>query len=526
MHLPRLLAASLFAAAAVASLAAVALAADPALVAERRERALAAVASDDEAIVRAKSLAELGELDDAAAAKALAECVTALGVRQTQLEATHQLTLKAYEKFQGFSHEDRRQWELKERLLDQLEQEDRRLQGLGVLAQATVVAIQRLRDPAGLAALEKHVAAEGDPQARAVLWEGLLSNTATKGPQLAKAALKDETPVVHLAVYRALRARKDPQVLDAAVQGLKEPGWPARKEAVAALLAMNDVRAVPPLVAAMQNEEGALLEDFGRALAALTGENLGHHPDVWRRWYEDHKAELAQKGGKPVVPRPDAPRPVPIDFYGIETLSRRVLFVIDISGSMKEPIGNDPVEQTGVSRKDQVYSGPKIEVAKRVLSQAVHNLAKDANFNIVFFNHQVRTFEPQMVLATAEAKGKADFVISELQPVGATWAYGALQQAFQFAGVTGAPVTGKFDPQVDTIFFLSDGAPTDGATENAQPMEPKVILDAVREWNRQAKVRIHVVAIDPSLGKGAFIRFMKGLAAENGGTYTAIGSTK
>jgi len=81
---------------------------------------------------------------------------------------------------------------------------------------------------------------------------------------------------------------------------------------------------------------------------------------------------------------------------------------------------------------------------------------------------------------------------------------------------------------VDTIFVLSDGAPTEAAFEDqveAKPMDPEKILASVKSWNPFRAVRIFTIAIDPRIEKNGqtFVRFMRELAAQNGGTYTAIG---
>ncbi|MCE9635344.1 MAG: HEAT repeat domain-containing protein [Planctomycetes bacterium] len=501
-------------------------AADAAALKERRDRAMEAVQVDGDALVRAKAVADLGALDDADAGKALAEVITALGFRWTQIETTHRQTLLAYEPFRGFTMKEQKDWAMKKKLGDQIEQEEERLEGLSVVAQASVTAIARMKSPDAVAAVDRAAAGEADGRARSVFLGGLVANPASKPADLVKRLQKEDSPAIKIMALEAMAARKDPAFAEYATKALTDTGWPVRRAAIAVLQALGDVKAVPALVAAMQTEEGVLLEAFGKALTALTGQTLGHFADVWRRWYEEHKDELSGQGAKPQVVKPGAKAPAPVNYYGVETVSRRVLFVIDISGSMKDPIGNDPVETTGVSKKDQPYTGPKIEVAKRILGEAIAKLEAKTTFNIVFFNHQVTTFQDKLVPATAEIKAKADAAIFDLQAAGSTYALGALRQAFEFAGVNGTPVTGKFDPLVDTIFFLSDGAPTDDSLDAAKPMPPEEILKAVREWNRLAHLTIHTIAIDPSVGKGAFVRFMKVLAAENHGTYTAIGSTK
>lgn len=498
-----------------------ALAADPAVVAEKKTAALAAVSSDVDLLARAKAMADLGALDDAAAARAMTECAVAIAARQTVVEAMHAATLKEYEPYSGFTFHTQAEWDTKHKLVAKLETEESRLQGLSVVAQAAVTAIAKMRDPAALASLEKDAMAQPDPRARVILVGGVVANPAAKAAEIVKKAMKDPAPVVRLALFEAAALRKDAALIEELAPGLRDPGWPLRCAAVRAVASSGDRRAVGHLVAAMQFEDGMPLEVYQEALETLTGVKLGHHADAWRKWYEENKADYATAGKGPVV-KAGKPPGRAVNYYGIEAVSRKVLFVIDISGSMKEEIGGQ-AEQTGVSAKD-VLTGPKIEIAKRMLTDAIHKLEPTTSFNVIYFNHQVRVFQDKLVPANPDNVGKVDLEIMAIEASGSTYAYGALRQAFDFAGVSGAPLTGKFDPQVDTIFFLSDGAPTDDDVDAAKPMEPEKILSAVREWNRIAKVRIHTIAIDPRIGKGAFIKFMKGLAAQNDGTYTPIGA--
>ena len=244
---------------------------------------------------------------------------------------------------------------------------------------------------------------------------------------------------------------------------------------------------------------------------------------MWRKWYDDHKKELEAKGAKSGPPPRASGKGEPgkTTYYGVETLSKKVLFIMDISGSMKEPLGQDKGPVTGEGAPS--YTGLKIDVAKQVLSKAIRSLPDNAQFEVILFNHQFRAIFGAMTVATLENKNKAELEIEAAKPAGATWTYGALREAFAVAnrGVS----EDQIQPSVDTIFLLSDGAPTDDASDTeAKPMAAKVILDAVGEWNRVIKLKIHTIAIDPSLNGSTFIALMKGLASRNGGTYTPIGS--
>ena len=52
--------------------------------------------------------------------------------------------------------------------------------------------------------------------------------------------------------------------------------------------------------------------------------------------------------------------------------------------------------------------------------------------------------------------------------------------------------------------------------DDAQPMDPEIILEAVRQWNRDAGIVIHTIAVDTE-PIGTY--FLKQLAAQNGGQF-------
>jgi hypothetical protein len=211
-------------------------------------------------------------------------------------------------------------------------------------------------------------------------------------------------------------------------------------------------------------------------------------------------------------------------FYGIPTQSDKIVFIVDISGSMlheveelkkKGPITGKKESETPVEGKT------RIEVAKNELKRSVGNLPATKSFNVVFFNHAVQVWRPQMELATPAVKEDLRKEVDAVAASGTTYTLGALREAFVLAGVPEAgapskPITGKKGLAVDTIFLLSDGGPTDNKMDDAQPMDPEIILEAVRQWNRDAGIIIHTIAVDTE-PVGTY--FLKQLAAQNGGQF-------
>ncbi len=491
---------------------------------EARQAVLDAVLLDrGNAAQRARKVHELAELANAAAGRALIEALEKLAARKAKAEKRHARTLVEYEPYEGFTFTDPAAWDIKKRLRKTLDDESASLQADSVVLLAFRTAITKFIDEDARKAFAREAGTSPWAHARRVLFTGLLRNAVVDPVEIGKKALKDADPSVRLAALEALADRKEPATIGIAIKALKERGWPHRQAAARILQELGDAKAVAPLVNAMATDEGRMLEVYADALREITGAGIGAFPDAWKNWYDDNKQRLAELGARPErTKRARKGAGAGIDYYGIETKSRRIVFLIDVSGSMKETIGDAPRDVTG--EDEDTYSGLKVDIAKRVLKQAIRNLPENARFNIVVFNHAVKVFEPSLIPATQGNKNKAYLMINDLEAAGSTYTYGALEKAFQMAGRC---VTDKaYDPGVDTIFVLSDGAPTDDDVDKATAMDPKKVTGAVKEWNQFAHIVIHTIAIDPRIGRGGkgFVRFMKSLAAQNGGTYAEIGA--
>lgn len=178
----------------------------------------------------------------------------------------------------------------------------------------------------------------------------------------------------------------------------------------------------------------------------------------------------------------------PKTFYGLKVHTRKVIFVLDISGSMD------------------------LEFAKLNLRNAYRDLEDDASFGIVVYNHEVKSWKSRLVKATPENKRSADEFLETFQAFGATNIYGALQLAFS---ISNNSVT-----RADTIYFLTDGMPNRGKV-----IEPGGILMAVRRWNSNERVIIHAIQILGPMARSPAEKieeardFMQRLARENNGVY-------
>lgn len=180
----------------------------------------------------------------------------------------------------------------------------------------------------------------------------------------------------------------------------------------------------------------------------------------------------------------------PRSFYGVQVHTRRVIFVLDTSGSMN------------------------VEFARLNLRNAYRDLPPEAYFGIVLYNQDVQIWKRRLVQASAANKREADNFLKQISSEGATNIYDALRAAFEMSR--------RSVVRADTIFFLTDGFPNRGRI-----VDPAGILAEVRKWNSNESVHVNAIhLLGPSSGESdekvrEAIDFMKRLAREHNGTYVA-----
>jgi hypothetical protein len=230
------------------------------------------------------------------------------------------------------------------------------------------------------------------------------------------------------------------------------------------------------------------------AMKAISGQDFGYAPDVWAKWLSDKKkGKLTQTGEF----KGDRERISVGTYYKFKIFSDRVLFIVDVSGSMQWP-DSDP---------------NRIKVAKRELVKAIKSLNDKTLFNMATFAGHVSMWKDDgEVPATEENKKTAlRWINRSLLPRGPTNTYAALMEGLEK------------NPEVDTVYFLSDGIPSTGAYE-----VPEEILIKLRYANRFRKVIFHTIAVvlgRPAIEKAEkyedpdeMAAFMRMIADWNGGT--------
>lgn len=296
---------------------------------------------------------------------------------------------------------------------------------------------------------------------------------------------------------------------------LSDESWHVKGRAAAALAKLRVRDAVPVLIERLALEGGRTRTDFQQALVSLTGEDFHTNVELWRRWWAEKRetfrvpepAELEEKATEEVK------ESVGVTFFGIRTDSRRVLFVLDLSGSMTfsmTPHDNpddDPNKPYDMPREGEIS---RLTAAKRALTKAIGGIEDGSVFNVVFYASDVWTWSDKLVVMDDETRSQAMRLCESLNAVGATNIYGALQMALELSGAKGGDEWSA--PAIDTIFFLSDGRATVGLSTGADE-----ILAFVRDLNATAGIVIHTIGL--SGAQDAYL--LRNLAEQNGGTYAA-----
>jgi len=262
-------------------------------------------------------------------------------------------------------------------------------------------------------------------------------------------------------------------------EGLRAREWPILAASIRGLSRIRRRESVDLLIERMTMAEGRLLGDLAAALNALTGKSLGYNPEHWKAWWQVNREKFAFDDASR---RPEGAvgGGGTTTYHDIPVLSKQVIFLLDISGSMNMAKGKST----------------RIAEAKAELAKVLKALPKEARVNLIFFNSQVDAWQNRL-MPLGQNLAKALAKVESLNAGGSTNIHDSIEKALA-------------DPDVDTMYLLSDGAPSAGKFTVAGD-----VLREVRRMNRMKQVAIHTI----SLGKS---EFMKQLAAENCGQYQEV----
>lgn len=282
--------------------------------------------------------------------------------------------------------------------------------------------------------------------------------------------LRDER--VRVALERAVRSEREPVALGEAIRGRVRQGGRRLEALVRAWMGepRPDVRF--PLVRACRAIPGGWVDEL---LAA-------RHEAAEGRWRDDLETVRASRLLR--APRVDGP----VSFYGIRTQSRRLLFLIDVSGSMKYPM-----DGSGGTRE------PRIEKTRRELYRTLGDLPARTRFNVVLFASRPVPWQRTLVPANDRRRDEAIAFLDSEEIRGGT----NIHAIVEYALTSGA----------DTAFLLTDGEPSVGVI-----VDPALIVAESAARNRHGGLVLHTIGLSQDQNAELLVN----LAHRNGGTYVAV----
>ncbi|MHC4600040.1 MAG: HEAT repeat domain-containing protein, partial [Planctomycetota bacterium] len=345
--------------------------------------------------------------------------------------------------------------------------------------------------------------------------EGLGAKENPKVVEALRAGVKDPDPKIQLASIDALGRLVIKEAREDLYEALDSPLWQVQIAAIHAISKMpvkgkeEKLEVADKLVEALRkvNEKGGRVKwELVQALNKLAGKELGYDVLAWEAWL------ARQRKGKTAGGRL-ATMPVVPTYHGVKIWSNRVIFVIDITGSMSDPATNTPEKGpapvalplppvvTGspaeVKRRqdaeklkklkeenDKREVRSKMDAEKRELINAILSLRPKTYFTVIFYSEEPLPWQPKLVPATAENKIAVVKEIEKVGPFGGTDIYKALMAAFAVPGLRGEGESNKprgrkqapkltgdnrpgerlenLKPPADEVFLLTDGDPTVG----------------------------------------------------------------
>jgi|GEM_PF-861262 len=273
-----------------------------------------------------------------------------------------------------------------------------------------------------------------------------------------------------------------------------------RATAADSLGSIRSRRGLPALMARVK--DSAIDEAAQRSLFRLTGQDFGDAPDKWTAWFKAEGASVALKmlsladwekhrKEKAAAKPKEEPQEFSARFYGVEVKTRHCLFILDVSGSM---------------------AGERLAQLKEQMSNLFDALRKKPSsfrFGVIAFHNEPEPCLSGRGLLPNEPASirRASHFVEKILAGGGT----AMVTTLQFAATKVLP-----NSDVDTIYFLSDGEPTDGTPED--------VLAVVKKIHEEFRVKFHTIAIDeavPPADGSERQSLLEQMAKSTGGTYTA-----
>lgn len=280
--------------------------------------------------------------------------------------------------------------------------------------------------------------------------------------RLVREALEDRDRTLRAAALVAARSWIEQDNFAVAERALSDPEPAVRAVAVESLQALATRQAVLALVRGMEIEKRSRLRwqilDF---LQRRSGLRHGFDRAAWEAWAATIEGRWSTGGGSGGSAQ--VLGDTKVGFAGLNLISDRVCFLIDLSGSVWQSKVGDKTRKQIVDER---------------LRAALQSLPPDTSFNVIPYTGRPIPWERRLVPSTPANVKKAIDSFERCHQSGRGNYYDAVQLAL-------------LDPDVDTIVCLSDGAPTGGRRWNLELM-----VELLVEQNRFRRVAFDSILVD------------------------------
>lgn len=347
----------------------------------------------------------------------------------------------------------------------------------------------------------KECTEERPPEASSVALCHLLGELETKASELAlQTLLQSEYPeIAMLAVGQIGRKKYTDSIplLNELVDRLEyREDYAYRFQVIRALIEMGHADASEILLRLRSDLDGQLRYHVDTYLEARSVDDFSGDQNRFKRFTDKlREPEVNESNAKLVTASgffsADSDKPEslermrlkPQQYYGIDIHAKRILFILDHSGSMKDPW----------------YGMPRLDRAKGELIKAIRALSGDAEFGIVAFHTRVHQWNDGLVEATEANKDLAIEFVRSLGFGDRTNTYAALRSALDY------------DADLEAVYLLTDGKPTIG-----EIVAHQLILADILHRNRFRHLNLNTIG----LAVDGFTReFLMRLAEDSGGEF-------
>lgn len=341
--------------------------------------------------------------------------------------------------------------------------------------------------------IEKGLKKERHPDVKCASYDLLLALRTERSLDRLVVGVLDRDEQVRRHVHGIVRDYADPMLFQAVTRTLEEDeSWRLRAAMVDLLVSGSRERGKPVLLRTLADPHAAVRARAAEGLERMTGQSFGLDAEKWKAWFRAQAPKPRKDGetrtvagGKRKVKQYEGPiRGLQPNLYGVPITRKRLIFVVDMSGSMKK--GRRSTHLTA-------------------LKEAIYGLPSDCRFNVLCFDQRLFFYAKAKSLVPADTVHKDGL---------ARW-LDALP-AGQKTDVNKSVVTGlamlkealaENESVKAELFLLTDGRETARTTSVR-------MIEAQYQRLPQERCAIHVIA----LGKKGTLT-LKALADGSGGRY-------